>query len=194
MNYRLFVFIVGIMLGLTATSLVKAEDGTVDVLTFENGEAKTTTMTKDEVNANYVPIGPTIHIDVDQKKAEENFSAAEEYFSEGINFLKNGEFSKALDAFLAADKLHPGEATIYNGLGMAYQKTGDNDRALQYFQKALEIKPDSSECLVNIAFYYYDLGNCDLALPYFKKALSLNSQMNGLSRYIDECSKKMSGQ
>ncbi|MDZ4242572.1 MAG: tetratricopeptide repeat protein, partial [Candidatus Omnitrophota bacterium] len=84
----------------------------------------------------------------------------------------------------------PGEANIYNALGMAYQKTGDNVQSLQYFQKALEIKPDSSEYLVNIAFYYYDLGQCDLALPYFKKALSLNSEMNGLSQYIDECSKR----
>ncbi|MDZ4241258.1 MAG: tetratricopeptide repeat protein, partial [Candidatus Omnitrophota bacterium] len=153
MNYRLFIFIVSIIFGLAASSLVKAENGTVDVITFENGKAKTTTITKDEANANYVPLGPAIHLAVDQKGAEEKFSAADELYSKGMNFFKIGEFAKALDEFLAADKLRPVEANIYNALGMAYQKTGDNVQSSQYFQKALEIKPDSSEYLVNIAFY-----------------------------------------
>jgi len=146
-------------------------------------------MTKDEANAKYVPIGPSIHLTVDQKGAEEELNA-DEYYLEGIKFFQNGEFPKALDAFLAAEKLWPGEPNIYNCLGMVYQKIGDNDRALQYFQKALKINPDSSAYLTNLAFYYYDLGQCRSALPFFKKALNLNSQLNGLSRYIDECSKK----
>jgi tetratricopeptide (TPR) repeat protein len=188
MNYRLFIFITVVVFGLTIISLTKAENNTVDVITFEDGKAKTIQMTQDEVNAKYVPMGPAVHLTIDQKEAKED-SGADGYYLEGIKRFQVGEFQKALEAFQAADKLRPGKPNVYNGLGMAYQKTGDNDRALQYFQKALKINPDSPEYLVNLAFYYYDLGKCDLALPYFKKALSLNSKMDGLSQYIDECLK-----
>lgn len=174
-----------ILILLVSVSLAKADNSTVDVILIENGGAKTTQMTKEEANAKYAPIGQPIRLSFDKEGA----TTADDYYMEGMKFFQNGEFTKALEVFLMADKLQPGQPNIYNVLAMTYQKTGDNDQALEYFQKALEIQPDSPEYLVNLAFYYYDSGKCDLALPNFKKALSLNPQMNGLSRYIDECSK-----
>jgi tetratricopeptide (TPR) repeat protein len=184
-----FTFIMVMMLALTLASWAMAGNSTVDVISYENGEIKHTKMAEDEANAKYAPVGPAVNLTLDQKEAKEGLDA-DGYYLEGIKFLQNGESQKALEALLTADKLRPGKPNIYNSLGMAYKNMGDNELALQYFQKALEIKPDSPEYLVNLAFYYYDLGQCDLALPYFEKARSLNSQMDGLSKYIDECSRK----
>ncbi len=184
---NLLVLCAVMALAVSASPCVEAEEGMVDVMTFENGEAKMIQMSKEEADAKYVDIAPPVQITLD-RKAEKEEPRAEQYYSEGVQLLQGGEFQKALEAFIEADKLQPGEPNVYNSLAMAYQKTGDHDRALEYFKKALEINPESAEYLVNLAFYYYDLGKCDLALPNFQKALNLNSQMGGLSRYIDECS------
>jgi predicted Zn-dependent protease len=62
------------------------------------------------------------------------------YYYLGEAYLRRDEkndANKALQAFLAAEKLSPNFAPTYRSLGMHYMKTGNKARARQYFKKYL---------------------------------------------------------
>ena len=94
---------------------------------------------------------------------------------EGITAYKNGDYSKAIDYFTAAQLDDPQRPEILYNLGSAYYQNKDYDAARTHMHEAL-IKADPSLK----AKIHYDLGNVDFrkgrledAVKNYEKALEL---------------------
>jgi tetratricopeptide (TPR) repeat protein len=59
-------------------------------------------------------------------------------------YLKQGDYAKAIESYEEAIELEPDYEAYYN-LGSAYGKQGDYVKAIEAYNKAIELKPDDAE-------------------------------------------------
>ncbi|HEY7841981.1 MAG TPA: type IV pilus biogenesis/stability protein PilW [Gammaproteobacteria bacterium] len=88
----------------------------------------------------------------------------------GIEYMRRGEYERALeklDKARLADPLYP---LTYNTYGVLYQQLGDNARAEQNFKKALQLQPRESSTLNNYGRFLCQRGRHDEAQNAFAKA------------------------
>ncbi len=69
---------------------------------------------------------------------------AKQLFQQGRVEYQAGQFQKAIDDFLAADKLKPSPALMYN-VAQAYEKLGDPNHAVEYYQDYLVRAPQATD-------------------------------------------------
>ncbi len=101
-----------------------------------------------------------------------------------------GNFTEALDAYLASERLFKllndtaslGE--VYNAIGSIHWFLGNYDIALDHYQRSLKIRETLQEndkialTLNNIGLVFQDWGQIDEAIPYHKKALTLAKKID----------------
>ncbi|MEJ2093930.1 MAG: tetratricopeptide repeat protein [Gammaproteobacteria bacterium] len=74
---------------------------------------------------------------------------AETNLNLGVEYLKRGNYEKALDKLNRALEADPKYPPTYNALGILYQKLGKPDEAEGYFKRALRINPADPPTLNN---------------------------------------------
>ncbi|MGL4981741.1 MAG: tetratricopeptide repeat protein [Treponemataceae bacterium] len=105
-------------------------------------------------------------------------------YSQGITFLSDGNYDKAIDffaPFLISDTIDP-EVLMF--LGVAHYQKGNFSQSLQMFEKGLTIP------FVDKAVFYFNAGNAafalnqfDLAEVYFTQTLNFDS--SNFSAYLN---------
>ncbi|RME70075.1 MAG: tetratricopeptide repeat protein, partial [Chloroflexi bacterium] len=90
--------------------------------------------------------------------------SAENYFKQGNEYVQNGRWAEAVDAYRQAIALDPNFQPAYVNLGVAYYQLGQFDLAAAQYEKALELVPDDNETAYN------------LGALYLQQALSAGSQ------------------
>src|SRR4030042_2298143 len=105
------------------------------------------------------------------------------YFNLGVDFYRQREISKAIQAYQKVIELDPTYVEAYNNLGIIYQDIGDFDKALEayqkaieYYQKALNVNPLHGETHYNIGLLYEQLKNFNLAISHYQKFIRLSSK------------------
>jgi len=101
-----------------------------------------------------------------------------------------GNFTEALDAYLAAERLFKvlndtaSLGSVYNAIGSIHWFLGNYDIALDHYQRSLKIREALQEndkialILNNIGLVFQDWGQIDEAIPYHKKALNLAEKID----------------
>lgn len=60
-----------------------------------------------------------------------------------MTYVYKKEYQKAIDSYLALDKVHPGDAEVYYGIGQIYYEyLKDNEKSLDYMAKAYNVYTD----------------------------------------------------
>ena len=67
---------------------------------------------------------------------------AEEYFNSGLEKMKNGDFSDAIEDYTKAIELDPNYADAYINRGIAKNKLENHSGAITDFTKAIELDPN----------------------------------------------------
>jgi tetratricopeptide (TPR) repeat protein len=93
---------------------------------------------------------------------------AEELEIQGVEFMKQHEWAKAIETFTAAIKLNPDHVSSYLRRGNSYLALKQNDQALEDFDKAISFKDDSDE---HKSFAYQDRGVLYLNIGKFKEGI-----------------------
>jgi tetratricopeptide (TPR) repeat protein len=75
---------------------------------------------------------------------------AVELYEKGVEFAKQGETEKAIDALKRAVSLHANFGLALNELGVQYLKRGELDKAAEAFTKVLELSPNAPEPSLNL--------------------------------------------
>ena len=92
----------------------------------------------------------------------------EEKHKEGITYIDNGEYKKALDCFKQILSKEPNASKVYNDLGLVYIKLGRSDEAIKAWLKALSLDPKFIMSRYNLIRAYIDKREYDRAISNLK--------------------------
>ena len=95
---------------------------------------------------------------------------AKDYFKQGQDAAKNGNYKQAIELFTKAIELEPEEVDYYNARGWSYYKLKDYKNATYDFTRAIELKRFDND-----AEAYYGLKDYNQALYDLNKAIDLKS-------------------
>ena len=99
---------------------------------------------------------------------------AEQYTEEGIKYVKDKQYDKAVESFKQAIKLNPNLAAAYHGLGNIYGDTGRVAEALEPLKTAARLDPDNALIHLNLGITYSNLRRTDDALAELNIAKQLS--------------------
>lgn len=95
------------------------------------------------------------------------------YINLGLAYEEKGLIDQALERYLIAVRLAPGDVDAHNDLGAAYQKKGLTDQAIEQYWIALTLNPDGLDAHNNIGVAYQKKGLMDQAIEQYQITLSL---------------------
>lgn len=82
---------------------------------------------------------------------------------QGSVMMQQGRVEEALTQFNEADKLAPGNATVYNMIGLCYMRLSEYDKALTAFDQAIRLIPGFTNARNNRGAIYLELGQYHMA-------------------------------
>jgi len=82
---------------------------------------------------------------------------------QGSVLMEQGRYEEAIDLFKQADKIAPGNATVFNMIGLCELRTGAFPEALASFDRALQIIPGFTDARNNRGVTYLAMGQYHLA-------------------------------
>jgi len=88
----------------------------------------------------------------------------------GIEYYNQGHYDRALEYFIRALNLDPGNNVCHSNIGNCYFKKQEYDTAINYFRKAVEINQSDM-------ISFHQLGNCYLQKKDFHNALKVFSEI-----------------
>jgi len=90
---------------------------------------------------------------------------------QGSVLMQQGRMEEALEQFHEADRIAPGNATIFNMIGLCEMRLGNYDTALVSFDKALRLLPGFTNARNNRGATYLAMGQYHLAEVDFMAVL-----------------------
>ena len=101
-----------------------------------------------------------------------------------LEFFKNKEYEKAVNAFKELLPEFPNDCAVLNNIGLCYSKLGQNDEAEEYFLRALSNNNKSVETYVNLSDIYYLQKRIAEAINLLETAVTLMPDNIVLLHYL----------
>ncbi len=99
---------------------------------------------------------------------------AEDYYAFGIDAIKDGNFTMAVQAWEKAVEIDPTMVKAYNYLGRAYYTQGMIEGAIKAYKKAVELDPANPKSYINLGIAYRYDEEYEAAINELNKAIELN--------------------
>ncbi|MBE3560548.1 MAG: tetratricopeptide repeat protein [Ktedonobacteraceae bacterium] len=105
-----------------------------------------------------------------------NTTGVREKCREGDQFLRQHQYTQALQAYEDALRLDPLNFYAWNGKGTALYNQGNYRKALESYQKATEIDPHNAVVWVSAGLVLHRLQRYQQALVHFERALAIDAE------------------
>ncbi|MCM3663890.1 tetratricopeptide repeat protein [Mesobacillus subterraneus] len=89
----------------------------------------------------------------------------------GIEFMKEGKWEEAAQAFMEAIEAHPADPVAYINFGNVLTAVGDIERALNFYNKAISLDENATAAYYSKGGLYYDEQNFEEAKNMFELAM-----------------------
>ncbi|KXH87358.1 lipopolysaccharide assembly protein LapB [Sporosarcina sp. HYO08] len=93
------------------------------------------------------------------------------YTEKGITALQEGNYEKAVEAFVKAVEEDPENAVGYINLGNIFASLGDSEKAEPFFQKAITLDEQSGTAFYGLANLYYNQERYGEAAKLYERAI-----------------------
>ena len=110
-----------------------------------------------------------------KRQDSQSLMQAQMHFDKGVRLAAEGQFSKAVKAYLSAIEIHPKFLTAYKYLGAAYDELGEFVNALKVYTRAIMLAPHDAELRNDMGFVYFNVGSYAEAIKAFKQAIDIDS-------------------
>ncbi|MFH1752927.1 MAG: tetratricopeptide repeat protein [Candidatus Omnitrophota bacterium] len=109
------------------------------------------------------------------KALESPYVSNKAYANLGVAYYRVNRYQEAIESYIKAINIDPGDYVAYNSLGITYRDMmGHSDEAMASFRKAIELKPDYAEAYNNLGgLLFQGLGSLQEAERVFKKAVEI---------------------
>jgi tetratricopeptide (TPR) repeat protein len=108
-----------------------------------------------------------------KKSSNSEIAQANEHTQKASDFLRAGQYEKAIPEYTEAIRFVPDEYFLYHNRGLCYLQLKNDEAALQDFLRAIERKRDDIEAYIKITFIYANRGAYDEALNSITTAITL---------------------
>ena len=125
--------------------------------------------------------GPGLLPDVDPNDP----LAGTKLMQQGQTLVAEGDIAAGMARFRKAQKLQPGNPTVYNVIGMAQLQQGKAADALQSFNDALSLAPNYADARSNRGAAYVQLKQYSMAESDFLQVLSDDTYANRAGVYFN---------
>lgn len=102
------------------------------------------------------------------------FTAGYQPYKAGLNYLKNNQYEKAVNAFLENLENDPECTKTRFNLGLAYLKLENYSEAISEFKQVAALEPGNSEAKLNLAMACQKSENFEQAISEYNTILKLN--------------------
>lgn len=92
-------------------------------------------------------------------------------YSDGSGELKEKSLELAIDYFIKAQLIKPGDVMVNMLLGKSYQELGDNVNATKYFEKAVNLEPEDVLLKANLGRLYFEQRDFKKSIEIFNKII-----------------------
>jgi Tfp pilus assembly protein PilF len=124
---------------------------------------------------------------VEEPAPSENAEDPAIYVQQGRDYMRQGEYWEAVDAYSQALDLDPEYVSASFGRAYAYHRLGEYEAAVDDYRRTLDLDPDHDVALNNLAYLYVDVWETNLeeatALAY--RALELEGDGDSRAIYLD---------
>ena len=96
----------------------------------------------------------------------------------GGQFIRAGDYTKALKHLVEAERLYADDPILQNYLGLAYNGKNKPELAIQHYEKALKLKPDYAPARNNLGAVYIKKKEYKNAEKYLKRSLSVRKDVS----------------
>ncbi|KMP10978.1 hypothetical protein UR09_00280 [Candidatus Nitromaritima sp. SCGC AAA799-A02] len=106
--------------------------------------------------------------------------SSDELVREGIEYTNQGEYDRALEAFLNATGKDPKNPQAFYGLGGIYNYQNRHQEAVEAFKTTIRLDPTHFNARYSLGFTYEQLGRKELAQKEFARYKSLKQRFETL--------------
>jgi tetratricopeptide (TPR) repeat protein len=110
------------------------------------------------------------------KTKTEREGEAAGFYNQGIDYVNEGNFKRAVNLFRRAIASKRDFHEAYNMLGFSLRKIGKYEQSLKYYKKALELKPDFAEAHEYIGESYLGIGDRESAWKHYTILVGLDKE------------------
>jgi serine/threonine-protein kinase len=101
-------------------------------------------------------------------------TAAADYYKQGIELYKEGNYEEAIEQFTSAITLDPNSPQAYSGRGLVYYRLAKYDKAIQDYDQAIALDETNATWYNDRGLAYNKQGNNDQAIENYDQAIALN--------------------
>ncbi|MBN1399034.1 MAG: tetratricopeptide repeat protein [Bacteroidetes bacterium] len=114
--------------------------------------------------------------------SESEMKDASAHSQKGSQYLRSGQYDKAILEYSEAIRLNPNNDVYYYNRALCYMRTGNEDAAIQDFNRSIELGNDNISVYIRIATIYANRGMYDDALNAINKGIAVEPD-NGEAYY-----------
>ena len=112
-------------------------------------------------------------LELSKNEADRRFVLDYLGFQKGIDFMKQGKFPQALNAFDEIEKVAPDEVLVLMNVGIIYQKQRKYTDAIDTFKHAIEVEPNAASAYVKLGEIYEQIEDYEQAINNYDKAADI---------------------
>lgn len=113
-----------------------------------------------------------------QPEAKEQIQKFNALIQEAEQSLKEQNYDKAEELYIAAIKIDSKSAVAYRGLGDTYLAKGSLEEARQTYRFLLQLEPDDDSVIVKLAEVAESQGDLEEAITYYQQAVVINDSFS----------------
>jgi tetratricopeptide (TPR) repeat protein len=121
--------------------------------------------------------------------ARRKAKSLEATFKQGMEYLKQNQYSEAVTEFEAAAEIDPNQFAVYANLGQAYASANQADKGIEAYQKAIALRQDKADKTAlgsiynNLGQLYLKQGDIEGAKQAFQTAAEMSPESAGAFYY-----------
>lgn len=116
--------------------------------------------------------------------SQEDAASGSQSLASGMKKYKDGDYKKALESFLRAEKFFPKDPDIPFYLGLTYLQLNQKEKVIESFKKTIKINPNYLDAHFQLGMVLIQEKNFEEAISHLEKVFKQNPEKENLGYFL----------